>query len=163
MEYKFRGKRIDGDGWVYGSLTYIKDQSHKTNRLSREVISTVDVCNISSRGPSEMMLGTPKNDPLRYKRDIIVYPVIPESVGMWTGLKDKKEKDAYERDILQTYYDDGRKGDVGYLECTNIGSLCLVVKGKQCPIPLFFYPSWEIIGNLTDSPGDGCKCGGSDD
>jgi hypothetical protein len=71
----------------------------------------------------------------------------------YTGLKDKKgKKKAYESDIVQTYYDDGRKGDIGYLECTNLGSLCVVVKGRPTPIPLYFYPSWEIIGNVHENP-----------
>jgi len=73
-------------------------------------------------------------------------------VMQFTGLLDKKKKEAYESDIIQTFYDDRRKGDVGYLECTNLGSLCLVVNGKPTPIPLCVYAEWEIIGNIHENP-----------
>ena len=70
----------------------------------------------------------------------------------YTGLQDKKKKDGYEADIIQTYFADGKRGDLGYLECTNLGSLCVVVKGRSVPIPLYFYGSWEIIGNIHENP-----------
>ena len=75
---KFRGKRLDGGGWIFG---YYVRELNVYMKKDEEIHAII----------------TKAGD----------YEVLPESVGQWTGLVDMDMVEAYEKDVVDVYFRDG--------------------------------------------------------
>jgi uncharacterized phage protein (TIGR01671 family) len=123
-DYKFRGKRQD-IGWKYGWLTTFE--------------STLDG-KIPAIKP--------------FDEDYITYGVDPKSVGEFTGLSDKNNKEYFESDIMQWTQNDYISKrlekviwhDAGWWIADIItGDLLILLTNKEAVLR-------TIIGNLYDNP-----------
>ena len=117
---KFRGKRIDTGEWVYGSL--IQWQG--------------GFCTIYGKQLSTLY-------PL-------VYDVIPDTVGQYTGLQDRNGQDVYEGDLLRT-----PEGNIMIAEWVGSGIVtrCLTpTYDGMMNTNRYAFPVSEKIANVHDNP-----------
>lgn len=154
-EIKFRGKRIDSGEWIYGSLVGIDD--------------TAVIVDHRDFG------WDPHTDVNSFWFDMENNEVDPNTVGQYTGLKDKNDKEIYEGDIVDVIYRDYSKdedfdrdyhcsGAVCFDE--NLGSYDVRIIEGEAPmfhdiiyedeftmnIGSFMYHDTVVIGNIHDNP-----------
>lgn len=119
-EIKFRGKRTDTGEWVYGDLHTRCQKPH--------IHPDVPNCPISG---------------LKFNID-------PDTVGQYTGLKDRNGKDVWEGDLLRT-----PEGDIMVSEWRDaqIITRCVRPYNPRYKNSLTFaYPVSVVIGNIHDNP-----------
>lgn len=138
-EILFRGKRKDNNKWVYGFFNGQNILEYR-DATSLRIVTIVD-----------------KNT----RAIISSYPVIPETVGQYTGLKDKNGKRIFEGDVIR----DNSGNCVGVIKFGKYGmydDYGFYIDWGEAPDPASNLrndlPHWveyvasEVIGNIHDNP-----------
>lgn len=135
-EYKFKGKNKD-IGWVYGQLAY--DINGNTY-----IIQEVELD--SSYGLEETILFA-----------TMWHRVDKETVGQYTGLKDKKQKEIYEGDIIFIKGETKLLDIKGKVEYSNILAQFIItntgsIVNEAEPLGDYEEEDIEVISNIYDNP-----------
>lgn len=140
-EILFRGVETDREEWVYGYL--IHDS----------------VCN--STVPYIGYLSHEQAD--TENRDVV--PVIPETVGQYTGITDKNGNKIFEGDIIKTHYANANKSNFVERVEFEKGKFCAIYENDGCKIASIIFDGTphlkydksvymdevEVIGNVYDN------------
>lgn len=136
----FKGKRIDSDGWVFGNHLYDNTFGKHYIVLSRHIIDSFTAVNPYGEFKRLHCTGI---------------EVIPETIGQYTGLKDKDGKKIFEGDIVKiedddgnTNFSDGGIGDVVFYR--GIWYVSGEVHNGLYDLERNYYVS--VIGNIHDNP-----------
>lgn len=135
-EIKFRGKTTDEVGdrkiWIYGDL-----------------LQGCEICDICEISDCESIDGTR-------------YQVEQNSIGQYTGLKDKNGKEVYEGDILRNIYyqysndevsNKGFKEEILKVVYRGCGFIFEKIKINEIEMPEDFKEELiEVIGNIYENP-----------
>lgn len=120
-EIKFRGKRIDTEEWVFGYLLQDGDLFFIVESLRAFTETSFNECLVN-----------------------------PDTVGQYTGLKDRNGTDVWEGDLLRT-----PEGDIMIVEWgdAQIITRCVRPHNPRYKNSLTFaYPVSVVIGNIHDNP-----------
>ena len=125
-ETKYRGRRRDKGGWVYGFYVARKG-IHKTTHsiFTGETASNeTDWC--------------------------VKHEIDSETLGQYLGLKDKNGKEIYEGDIVNRYWHEAYAPDIWEVKW-DAPNVCFFLFNKNGKDWLYEDPL-EIIGNIFENP-----------
>lgn len=135
-EIIFRGKRKDNGEWAYGNLV----TGIFKNKTGEDIPYILNV------DDAEYYCLEDLADDNGY------FEVLPETIGQYTGLKDKNGDMIFEGDIVEGWYFDNEDG-YGVVGWDN-GAF---IVGNRSIEGIFYdnFDGWyfEIVGNVHDNPG----------
>lgn len=126
-EILFRGKRVDNGEWVYGYYVRTSEENADYSLFLKDWIYDYEGwCR---------------------------YNVIPETVGQYTGLKDKNGVKIFEGDVLHWKLHSGRyvgyeNGSFRKIPLSNIQR----INWRHYTLQQEGLDTWEVIGNIHDNP-----------
>ena len=135
-EILFRGKRIDNGEWVEGS--YFKQEEYYGDpEIKHCIITSIEV--------------------LSFDQALEYYEVIPETVGQYTGLKDKNGKKIFEGDVTKhqfIFHDEFYEIGFGFGSFYHRQIQEQMLYGTSFDDNEFGIDSesMEIVGNIHDNP-----------
>ena len=153
---EFRGLRVDGKGWVYGSLVhgedgiFILESGYNVNPQEPEYHYSAMGCGLEDRDIHDrydaMLHGWEKAVEKFHEELPDFVEVLPETVGQYTGMKDRNGVKIWEGDILE--FDTGQQGF--------ISKDPVVWREDSCRFNFGTGLSWrdarylEVIGNIHE-------------
>ncbi len=145
-EIKFRGKDLDTDEWVYGSL-----YGDPSGRMFHDIKKRRHYCLIFNHDYDIEAHFNFLKDPEGFSHlKPSVGEVSPESVGQYSGKKDKDGNEAYHYDIFESL----KTGDLYLLNWNEqYGEWTLdMIFGQPASLPTRMIEECKKIGNKTDNP-----------
>ena len=126
-EIKFRAKRTDNGAWVLGDLQHVqrintKEQAEQSGRHSEPAVRIAN------------------------------YDVDEQTIGQYTGLKDKNGREIYDGDIL--CYKDEKGKEYRFEVIFNAGAFCFSHHGMGTCTYLSMHDmsKYTVEGNIHDNP-----------